>query len=74
MRVNGSEGAIAQLGERCNRTAEVVSSNLIGSTKKCKEDSSLGSSLLTKRKSSYQIATIRTASKVASALDRGCRD
>ncbi len=26
-------GAIAQLGERCNRTAEVVSSNLIGSTK-----------------------------------------
>jgi hypothetical protein len=33
MRVNGSEGAIAQLGERCNRTAEVVSSNLIGSTK-----------------------------------------
>ena len=32
MRVNGSEGAIAQLGERCNRTAEVVSSNLIGST------------------------------------------
>jgi hypothetical protein len=32
MRVNESEGAIAQLGERCNRTAEVVSSNLIGST------------------------------------------
>ena len=32
MLVNESEGAIAQLGERCNRTAEVVSSNLIGST------------------------------------------
>jgi hypothetical protein len=28
-----AHGAIAQLGERCNRTAEVVSSNLIGSTK-----------------------------------------
>ena len=27
-----AQGAIAQLGERCNRTAEVVSSNLIGST------------------------------------------
>ena len=25
-------GAVAQLGERCNRTAEVVSSNLISST------------------------------------------
>ena len=26
-------GAVAQLGERCNRTAEVVSSNLISSTR-----------------------------------------
>lgn len=26
------DGAVAQLGERRNRTAEVVSSNLIGST------------------------------------------
>jgi hypothetical protein len=25
-------GAVAQMGERCNRTAEVVSSNLISST------------------------------------------
>ncbi len=31
------EGAIAQLGERCNRTAEVVSSNLIGSTIQIKD-------------------------------------
>ncbi len=27
------DGAVAQLGERCNRTAEVVSSNLISSTR-----------------------------------------
>lgn len=30
--VVGKDGAVAQLGERRNRTAEVVSSNLIGST------------------------------------------
>ena len=30
-------GAIAQLGERSNRTAEVVSSNLTGSTNKINE-------------------------------------
>jgi hypothetical protein len=30
--VSVGDGAVAQLGERRNRTAEVVSSNLIGST------------------------------------------
>jgi integrase/recombinase XerC len=34
-------GAIAQLGERCNRTAEVVSSNLIGSTKNYNKNSDI---------------------------------
>ncbi len=64
-----AHGAIAQLGERCNRTAEVVSSNLIGSTKNPKEHSDLGESLIIREKSSYQIATSGSAAKVASALD-----
>ena len=32
-RTSSHAGAVAQMGERCNRTAEVVSSNLISSTK-----------------------------------------
>jgi hypothetical protein len=50
-------GAIAQLGERCNRTAEVVSSNLIGSTKLPLKYSDLKLYRFGPRKASYHIAT-----------------
>ena len=65
----GVNGAIAQLGERCNRTAEVVSSNLIGSTKIPREFKDLTSHLFVQQEPSYHIATTHVAGSVPSALD-----
>ena len=63
-----AHGAIAQLGERCNRTAEVVSSNLIGSTKFPKENKGLKTPLPEAGNASYHIATNGHAVKIETAL------
>ncbi len=50
-------GDVAQLGERCNRTAEVVSSNLIISTKLVQTRTIEGALNLKRRKSPQDTAT-----------------
>ncbi len=68
-----ADGAIAQLGERCNRTAEVVSSNLIGSTKFPLEYSDLKIGPFEAPKASHHIATnqlgVVAPAKVREALE-----